>query len=96
MRKGFIFSITALFFVALIIVFFSLYLSSYKKAIFPEKNTAYENNTVKFFTNANQPPSGNQKWCSVYYIYNPNEQSNTQSTITKKIYCEDYGTKRFI
>lgn len=97
MKKGFIFSMTAIFFVSLMLVFFSLYTFVYSKSNYRERIVNYERNTIKFLKGAsNQTASSDLKWCTVHLIYDPNVHSNAQSTIEKKEYCEEYGTKRFI
>ncbi len=97
MKKGFIFSMTAIFFVALVIMFFSLYLFVYNKPAYTEKINNYGQNIIKFINGqSNETSSSETKWCTVHLVYDPDQDSASQSTIEKKEYCEGYGTKRFI
>lgn len=96
MKKGFIFSLVAIFFVAVVILFFSLYISVYRKPTYSERLNLYEKNNYKFLlNNAVQNPVSTH-WCSVHLVYDPDQDSSNQNIITKKQYCETYGEKRFI
>jgi len=96
MKRGFIFSITAIFFVALVLVFFSLYIFVYQKPTHRERILSYEINNYKFISGQQSNEVTEQKWCSVHLIYDPDQDSAIQSTIIKKEYCEKYGSKRFV
>lgn len=97
MKKGFIFSMTAIFFVALILVFFSLYTFVYSKSNYREKIVNYEKNTIKFLTGQSSQTSPSEtKWCTMHLVYDPDMDNENINIITKKEYCEGYGTKRFI
>lgn len=98
MKKGFIFSMSAIFFVALVILFFSLYAYVYQKTSYRERININEQNMFKFLKNqSSSDSSGYQtKWCSVHLVYDPNSELNVPSTLVRKEYCENYETKRFI
>lgn len=95
MKKGFIFSMTAIFFVLLVIIFLSLYVNIYRKPIYKENIVSYENNIYKFLTGESSIAATPNSWCSVHIIYDL-DTTLTQSNIIKKEYCKDYGSKRFV
>ncbi len=98
MKKGFIFSMTAIFFIGLVILFFSLYISIYQKSSYRERINVVEQKMSEFLRNSqgDDGESYDTKWCGVYYVYDPNIGLAEQSQLQKKKYCEDYETKRFI
>jgi len=98
MKKGFIFSMSAIFFVALVILFFSLYAYVYQKTSYRERINVNEQNMFKFLDNQSSDlgASYQTKWCSVHLVYDPNSGLGTPSILVRKEYCENYETKRFI
>ncbi len=96
MKKGFIFSMTAIFFIAMVILFFSLYISVYRKSTYSERLNLYEKNNYKFLAGNSTDSETSTHWCSVHLVYDPDQDNQNPNQIIKKQYCETYGEKRFI
>lgn len=85
----------ALYFLILILVFFSIYVNVYEKSAYKQKNTLYEQKMSKFLTgSASDSYSGDNRWCASYILYTLN--TNDNQNFSTKIYCENYGQKRYI
>ncbi len=95
--KGFIFSLLAITFCVLVLAFFSIYVSVYKGASFKEGSSVYERTIYKFLkADQSTLPTQDTYWCSVNIFYDPDSGDTEQATISKKIYCENYGAKRIV
>jgi cell division protein FtsI/penicillin-binding protein 2 len=94
--KAFIFSVTALYFVMLFVLFMGLISYTYHNAVY-KQTTPLTDKTASAYIQGNNstspPPNG---WCIRRIVYDANTQSSSQSQREIKIYCEDYGTQRFI
>lgn len=94
--KAFIFSVTALYFVMLFVLFMGLISYTYHRPIYKQTISVVDKMSTKYISgDANSTIDQNQ-WCVKRIVYDANIQSKYQSPREIKIYCEDYGTQRFI
>ncbi len=87
--KAFIFSITALYFVILFLLFLSLFLFTYSRNTYRQDVSLNDRTSWKYLTNAiseTEPPS--PYWCVVRLVYDANISNQNPSTITTKKFCE--------
>ncbi|MFA5746125.1 MAG: hypothetical protein WCX82_03095 [archaeon] len=99
MKKGFIFSITALYFVMLFLLFLSLFLLVVQKPIYRTDISVYDKTNWKVLSglpSETEPSTSSNYVCVDYLVYDPDMDSNLQSTIEVKKYCENYGIQRFV
>lgn len=95
--KAFIFSVTALYFVMLFVLFMGLISYTYHRPIYKQTISVVDKMATKYISgDANINSDNSNKWCVKRIVYNANIQSKDQSPREIKIYCEDYGTQRFI
>lgn len=92
--KGFIISVTALYFVILFLLFLSFISSPEVKKIDTDKQIIQ---TYQNYVNFNKGdanisiPGDVSKWCSTYFVYD-----YLNNEMIYKHYCEGYENKRFI
>jgi len=98
-EKGFLLTITTLYYVAIFIIFLSLivFMSIRTTGLSAEKTQNQRNNNLFIQGNASVPQSTTYYWCS-YHVgnYDANTTLGTQSSINYKRYCEGYDGKRII
>ena len=92
-KKGIFFSITALHFVALFLLFLSMFLlltnkveiiDSVESLYYRTKHSLYNGAPDQFYTN--------NGWCSTQLVYDPESSDlDTQSNLQIKEYCENYA-----
>lgn len=98
MRKGYLISVTTLYFVAIIILFLGLTLllvnaSNYKDSQDTKKTIEYS----KFVSGeASVDIESTNKWCQRYYYYEGSKNIAGYNGLEIKKYCEDYYGKRFV
>ena len=95
--KAFIFSVTALYFVMLFVLFMGLISYTYHHQTF-KQTTPLTDKTASAYIQGNTSTFliSSTGWCIRRIVYDANTQSSSQSPREIKIYCEDYGTQRFI
>lgn len=96
--KAFVFSVTALYFVMLFILFMGLISYNYSKPIFKQTTSLTDKKAADYVTgtvSTNPIPTENH-WCIRRIVYDANAQSGVQSPREIKTYCEDYGQQRII
>ena len=97
--RGFIITVTALYFVILFLLFLSFISSPEVKKINTDKQMIQ---TYQNYVNFNKGDTnisilGDSKWCSNFFIYEPYDyEINSDRGIIYIHYCEDYENKRFI
>ena len=100
MKKGFVISITTLYFVILFLVFLSLIIFTTSKTIYTDAQVVQSINKNSDFvhndSNVLISPDTNETWCSDYYFYYANENKSGYNTFNVKIYCVSYDGKRFV
>lgn len=100
MKKGFVISITTLYFVMLFIVFLSIVIFKIQNPVYNDAQTIQSiNQNPNFVSNTSNiiiSPNTNETWCSDYYFYNANENKSGYNTFNKKKYCVSYDGKRFV
>jgi hypothetical protein len=95
MKKGFIFSLSAFYYVLLFLIFLSVFMVAYFNFSYKDKvNDFTFIKKVDFFTESNIPRSTPVYWCSVYYKYDPDDSLKEQTTPEKREYCEGYDKER--
>lgn len=95
MKKGFIFSLSAFYYVLLFLIFLSVFMIAYFNFSYKDKvNDFTFIKKVDFFTESDIPGSTPVYWCSVYYLYDSNLNLNNQTTPEIKNYCEGYDKER--
>jgi len=95
--KAFIFTITAMYFVMLFILFLGLFIFANQKQVYNHNISLISKTSIKYLTGtvSDTPPATNG-WCITRIIYDANMQSQNQSTLQNKTYCENYGEQRII
>jgi hypothetical protein len=93
-KKGIFFSITALHFVALFLLFLSIFvlltnkveiIDSVESLYYRTKHSLYDGLAVT-------PPYTNNGWCSTQLVYDPESNDlDAQSDLQIKEYCENYA-----
>jgi len=99
MNKGFILTISALYYAALFILFLSLVIVMPARTTnFGSETTANQTNNASFIQgNASVGVTSTDYWCSIHISnYDANLNLGSQSPITYKNYCENYDGKRII
>lgn len=99
MKKGFILTISTLYYVALFILFLSLVVVMSNRTLYvgSESTQSQRNNAGYVQGDATTLPASSEYWCSNHMgAYDANLNLNTQSPLTYKKYCEDYNGKRII
>lgn len=98
MKKGFIFSITALYFVMLFLLFLGLFVLVVQKPIYRTDISVYDKTNWKVLSGLTSEtvPATSNYVCINYLVYDPDTDLTVQSTIEAKKYCENYGIQRFI
>ena len=98
MNKGFILTITTLYYVALFIFFLSLVVYvSFRTANFGSESIINIKHNYKFVQgDTSLIAPYDEYWCSNYSPYDANLDLGTQTQIVYKKYCEDYNGKRVI
>jgi len=99
MKKGFILTITTLYYVALFILFLSLIVFlSFKTAHFSSVNIENQVNNSKFVNgDASINPITSEYWCPNYMSnYDANIDLESQTPINYKKYCVIYNGKRIV
>lgn len=95
--KAFIFSVTALYFVMLFVLFMGLISYTYHRPVYKQTTSLTDKTAISYIqgdsSTSSTPTLG---WCVRRIVYDANTQSSTQSTREIKTYCENYGTQRFI
>jgi len=98
MKKGFIFSITALYFVVIFLLFLGLFVLVTQKSIYKQDISLMDKTNWRYLSgNASdiQPTTENYV-CVEHLVYDADQDSSNQSAIIRKKYCENYGIQRFI
>jgi hypothetical protein len=91
-KKGFIFTITALHYVGLFLLFLSLFVFLINKPVIVDSmNSAYSRNIIKFNSMASNSYLYTNGWCSTHMRYELNSDFDNQSNLSFKHYCESYG-----
>ncbi len=99
MKKGFILTISALYYVALFILFLSLLVfMSFRTTHFGSETIESQVNNYKFINgDASTNPITTEYWCSNYMSnYDANVDLGSQTPINYKKYCVIYNGKRII
>lgn len=89
--KGFVITITALYFVMLFLLFLSFIVTTQEKNINTDVQKLQNYQNYVYFNqglNDIEVDFLKDHWCSVYYYYN--------NEIKERKYCEEYDKKRFI
>lgn len=100
--KAFIFSVTALYFVMLFVLFMGLISYTHHRQVYKQTISVVDKMSTKYISgDANINSDNSNKWCVKRIVYDANKQSadhspEIQSPREIKIYCEDYGAQRFI
>jgi len=95
--KAFIFSVTALYFVMLFVLFMGLITYTYHNAVYKQTTSLTDKTASTYIIGTDSTfPTPTNGWCVRRIVYDANTQSSTQSPREIKTYCEDYGTQRFI
>lgn len=95
--KAFIFSVTALYFVMLFVLFMGLITYTYHNAVYKQTTSVVDKTASTYIIGTDSTfPTPTNGWCVRRIVYDANTQSSTQSPREIKTYCEDYGTQRFI
>ena len=99
MNKGFILTISALYYVALFILFLSLLVfMSFRITHFGSVPLENQNNDYRFITGEPSIPiPSSEYWCSNYIAnYDANQDLESQTPMNYKNYCVKYDGKRII
>jgi hypothetical protein len=92
-KKGMFFSITALHFVALFLLFLSIFLLLTNEfEVIDSVESLYYKTKYLFYNNVSNQNYTNFGWCSTQMIYNPESSTlDFQSNLQIKKYCENYA-----
>lgn len=95
MKKGFIFSLSAFYYVLLFLIFLSVFMVAYFNFSYKDKvnDFSYLKKT-DLFTGTGLSSSKPVYWCAVYYKYDPDDSLKEQTTPEKREYCEGYDKER--
>ena len=100
MKKGFIISLTTLYFVVLFLVFLSIVIFAIQKPVYNDAQTIQSiNQNTNFVHNDSDiliSTDTNETWCSDYYFYDASENKSGFNTFNVKKYCVSYDGKRFV
>jgi|GEM_PF-914807 len=101
MKSGFIFSITAMYYALLFVVFIGLFIVAINIPRLPLAQETLNIRTIDKLVSATPSSSGfsNDQWCAVHIIaYDANTDLTVQTNVASAIkkYCEDYNGKRII
>jgi hypothetical protein len=91
-KKGFIFSLSAIYYAIVFMLFLSLLFLSvnYHSTIRAQEKAYYVNNPTILLGN-HQDTSGDYKWCSFSFVYDANSSElNSRSELNIIKHCEDY------
>ncbi len=96
MKKGFIFSLSTLYYVLLFLVFLSVFMVAYFNFSYKDKAEylIYLKRYSSFADSGIGIPTSNYYWCAVYYFYDSNQNLNYQTTPQQKRFCEGYDKER--
>ena len=94
--KAFIFSVTALYFVMLFVLFMGLITYTYHNAVYKQTTSVVDKTASDYIQGNDSTSIPTNGWCVRRIVYDANIQSSSQSPREIKTYCEDYGTQRFI
>lgn len=92
-KKGFIFSLTAIYYAIVFMLFLSLLFLSvdYHNTTRSQENAYYINNPIILNTTYISESFEDYGWCSFSFVYDANaSELNIQSELEIKKYCEDY------
>lgn len=94
--KAFFFSITALYFVVIFLLFLGLFLFTYHKSMYKQDISLDNKTNWKYYSNQSSDTIPTSGWCSFHLVYDPDQDNQDQSSINIQRYCENYGQQRII
>lgn len=98
--KGYILTITTIYYVVIFILFLSLTTMIIYKSSFSDNQKMQSSLLYSKFisseSNIPAPVAATHYWCSEYFYYFPDTANAGYNNIIKKTYCEGYNGKRFV
>lgn len=98
--KAFVFSLTALYFAMIFVLFLGIIVYNQPKPIYRSDVPVMDKVAVKYINgddNVGITDINKSYWCVTKLVYDANAPDETQATsITTKLYCENYGIQRIV
>jgi len=97
-NKGFIITITTLYFVVVFLIFLGLATFVVYKSVYTDKQVFQESLVYSNFNNSDPDVvlSTGYFWCSEFFYYDADTSDSGYNNLTNKTYCEGYNGKRFV
>jgi hypothetical protein len=97
-NKGYIITITTLYFVVIFLIFLGLVTFVVYKSVYTDKQVFQESLVYSSFNSSDSDViiASDYFWCSRFFYYDANTSNSGYNFLDSKIYCEDYNGKRFI
>ena len=97
-NKGFIITITTLYFVVIFLIFLGLVTFVVYKSVYTDKQIFQESLVYSSFNSADTDViiASSYFWCSRFFYYDADTSNPGYNSLDSKTYCEDYNGKRFI
>ena len=90
--KAFIFSVTALYFVMLFVLFMGLINYTFHRPVYKQTTSVIDKMATKYVSgDINVNPEVSNKWCVRRIVYDANKPDKSQSPREIKIYCEHFA-----
>ncbi len=98
MNKGFIISITTLYYVVLFLSFLAVVIFVYNKPVQTDYQEIQNINSIDDFISYQESDSDfeTDQWCSRHIYYDPNNTNTGYNDLEYKTYCVSYDGKRFV
>jgi hypothetical protein len=97
-KKGFIITMTTLYYVIIFIIFLSLTTVVVYKSISTDKQMFQSSILYSKFNSgtADDISAVGSTWCTRFFYYDSNKLIDNYNNLDYKIYCEEYHGKRFV